>query len=132
MFPLVPTRVRPDKSGAPYTVTSTSSPGPRTGAEEVLSLLVLCSESATTGPETTLDGSIVVPPRWVGPCVGSAFCAGATWSKPATTNTTIRFEKCEREFGLRCMTVLHFKPLVAHAQPKSREHARFFLAALVA
>ena len=46
MFPLELTRECAERSGAPYTVTSTSSPGPRTKAEELLSTRIAFSGAA--------------------------------------------------------------------------------------
>ena len=120
MFPSALTRVCPERSGAPYTVISTSSPGPMTSAEKLAGGVVFCSGDPARGGVAVPDGSVVTLPGWVASCTGPLFCATASWSNPTMPSTTTGFKTCERKFEVRCITLLDSKPRDADAQPEVR------------
>src|SRR5882762_7766179 len=120
MFPSALTRVCSDRSGAPYTAISRSSPGPRTSAVAPSRCGLFCPEDLTAGWLTVAVDSWRLSCLGVWFFVAGLFCAEPSWSRTVTP-TTSRDEERERKLKMRNMACRDFKPPDACIQLESRE-----------
>src|ERR1700733_7793865 len=125
MLPSALTRERSERSGAPYTVIYTSSPGPMTSAEELDGGGGVCSEFPGGDGVAFLDGSVGCSLWLVVFWTRPLSCARASWSKPTMRSTTTGFERGKRNFGMRCITLCNSNAARYRRTTRHRRFGRF-------
>src|ERR1700683_5352398 len=122
MLPSALTGVRSERSGAPYHVISTSSPGPNASAAALDGGGVVCSAFPGGDGVAFLDGSVGCSLWLVVFWTRPLSCARASWSKPTMRSRTTGFERGKRNFWMRCITLRNSN---AARYRRTTRHRRF-------